>query len=528
MTARAYLKFFVFAGVWLLAQTISRAAVQAPRLIVIVVGDQVRADYLERYHSELSAGGLLRFRDQGNYFLQARQDHAVTQTSPGHVLIGSGLYAAQSGIISNEWYDRGTGERVKASELIPAGPRTRLRWFKGVSLAERIHKAFAQSRVIGVSLKDRAALLLGGPDQDDAYWWNAAQGRFVNYLATPLWLAKFNREMPRFWRTRRRWDLLAPPDEKLKAALLSNGNITRPFVKPLDGLGLDFPHPVSSLQAMMDTPYADDAVERLAERVLDEWKMGQTPGRPDVLAVSFSAVDEVGHVYGPDSLEMYDACLRLDRALARLMAAVQKRVGPEVVWVFCADHGVTPFPELSQARGLAAGRVRLARDRLAHPEWISAVSPPWIYLDRDAIAQSNQSWAVAENQMVLQLSALPGVAAVYTEEELRRSAVPVEIQRSYDRPAAGETGRCGDLWVVLKPGYIFAGGPEGTTHGQPTQDDQHVPLGFYGMGIAADVHPEAVSAGIIAPTLLSRLGIAAPDLLAAVDLSRPAPKGNSP
>ena len=130
-----------------------------PKLIVILVGDQVRADYLERFHSQLAPDGLRRFRDQGTYYTHARMDHAVTKTSPGHVLIGSGLYAAQSGIVSNEWYDCTSSMTAVPSALIPGGAHTQLVWYAGRSLAQRMHLGLPYTRVVGVSLKDRAALL---------------------------------------------------------------------------------------------------------------------------------------------------------------------------------------------------------------------------------------------------------------------------------------------------------------------------------------------------------------------------------
>lgn len=139
---------------------------RTPKLVVILVGDQVRADYLERFHQEMAPDGLRRFRDQGAYYLNARVDHAVTKTSPGHVLVGSGIYAAQSGIVSNEWYDRASSRTVSPAEIIPGGMHVRLRWFTGTSFAQRLHKAHPKSRMVSVSLKDRGALLLGGPDQE--------------------------------------------------------------------------------------------------------------------------------------------------------------------------------------------------------------------------------------------------------------------------------------------------------------------------------------------------------------------------
>ena len=474
----------------------------------------MRADYLERYHPYLSTDGLRRFRDQGTYYTQARMDHAVTKTSPGHVLIGSGLYPSVSGIIGNEWYDRALHKKVFPTEIVPGGERSQLRWFRGTSFAHRFHRAFPGGHMVSLSMKDRAAFLLGGPGQDGVYWWDAKSHSYLAYGAAPAWLAKFNAQIPAFVKAHRQWDFLADPPDALQATLSANAKICRPAVKPPEYLGLHFPHAVMSSAALMETPYSDELSERLAETVLNEWKLGHTLGQTDVLTVSFSAVDLVGHVYGPDSPEVYDAVIRLDATIAKLMADVNAAVGRDVVWVFTSDHGVTPFPELSRSKGLAAGRVPLSREILPHSEWIESVSDPWIYLNAAAILQAGKRPAEVVEQLQKTIAGWEGVAGVYTLDQLHNGQAPADVLRDYYHPASGEPERCGDLWVVLKPNYIF-GGATGTTHGQPTEDDQRIPLGFYGEGIPVAVSNDPVSPAIIAPVLLKRLGISAPDLVAA-------------
>lgn len=426
-----------------------------PALVVILVGDQVRADYLERFHDELGSDGLRLFRNQGTYFTEAAMDHAVTKTSPGHTLIGSGLSPAQSGIVDNSWYDTTSGKMVSAVEIVPGGPRTKLRWFMGTSLAQRVHKAYPHSRVIGVSLKDRGALLLGGPDQDDAYWQDMHTKKWISYQnPSPGWLTTFNQTS-------------SPFEEK--------------------------------------SPVSDTMIEALAETAATNWNLGHNAsGEPDVLTVSFSAVDLVGHEKGPDSPEVKATFLNLDHMVAKLVKDLNAQVGPSIVWVFSSDHGVTPIPELSQAKGLKAGRVRLTKDTLAHPEGVEAVSAPFIYLK-----DTSQLEAVRA-----EVKKMEGVAAVYSESEVRAGKAPSSILKTFYLPAPGASKRCGDLMVVLKPLYIFSEGSTGTTHGQPTPDDQRVPLAFYGVGIPTRVISRPVSPAVVTPTLMKLMDIPAPDLSA--------------
>jgi len=482
----------------------------SPKLIVILVGDQVRADYLERYHDDLAPDGLRRFRDEGTYFAQAARNDAVEKTSPGHTLIGSGLYARQSGIVNNDWYDVVSSRSVSAAEIVPGGQRTQLRWFMGKSFAERVHAASPQSRVVSISLKDRGALLLTGPDQDEAYWWDHDQQAYRAYGKTPLWLQDFNGHQAEYVRAHDHWEPLVPVHGDRADAFAATAAILMDHIKPEHDLGKSFPHPIRSLDALMSTPFSDDLSEQLAEKAVIQWKLGNNPNGVDVLTVSFSAVDLVGHQFGPDSQEIMDAFLRLDKNVASLMHFVDYEVGQNVVWVFSSDHGVTAFPEIPLSKGLKAGRVPFTKTALPHGDWMTATAAPFIYLDEKHKGDAGQ--------LKGDLQKIKGVQAVYISTEIIAGQAPKEIERSFYRPKPGESPRSGDLWVVLKPRYIFADSPYGTTHGQPTADDQRVPLGFYGAGIGRTLREEAVSPAVVAPTLLHRLNIPAPDLEKPEDL----------
>jgi hypothetical protein len=450
--------------------------ISSPRLIVILVGDQVRADYLEKYKEDLVPGGLRRFLDKGSYFTEAAMDHAVTKTGPGHILIGSGLSPSQSGVVGNGWYDPLLQREVYAAEPLTGERRVKLRWFNGPSFAQRLHTAYPRSRVISLSYKDRGALLLTGPDQDEAYWWDESKNAFVTYTTQqPRWLKQFN--------------------TSLDARFTSEDAETH------------------------QDAFDDRILEELVELVAKEWNLGKNlQEHPDVLTVSFSAVDLIGHEYGPDSPQMKEAFLNLDRSIKKLMVFLEKQVGPRILWVFTADHGVTPIPEASQDKGMPAGRVNLDKAALPNGDLIESIYPPFIYIDSKALRRRGMSRDQAAARLQKSLMDIEGVAEAYTEKELASGKIPSAIKQSYYPPKSGEGRRCGDLMVVLRPFYIFSQHKEGTNHGQPTLDDQRVPLGFYGWGVRSHVSNHPISPGVITPTLLKSLGLRDPALLPPADI----------
>ena len=480
-----------------------------PKLVVIIVGDQIRADYLEKYRSYLSPDGLRRFLEHGAYFKNAFHDDAVTKTSPGHVLIGSGLYPKDSGIIGNEWFDAASGKTVSPSETIPGGDRVQLKWFVGRSFAERLHQKKPHSRIVSVSLKDRAALLLTGPDQDDAYWWDRKDEEFVGYKPTPAWLKQFNGTIETFVAQNFLWDPAFTPSRELAHAMEKQALLTQGHIRDNAHLGLAFPHPIKSVEALMLTPLSDNVVEQVAEKAVREWTLGHnSANEPDVLTVSFSAVDIVGHEFGPDSQEVMDAFLNLDQSVAKLMRFIDRSVGTDVVWVFSSDHGMTSFPEVSKGNGLEAGRVHLDSTTFASSGLVRAVSLPYVYVEKAA--------AIATVKDAL--LRIVGVQNVYSEQDIRQGRAPAAVAKSFYVPKKGDK-RSGDLFVVLKPHYIFSEEDNcGSTHGQPTDDDQRVPLGFYGPQISAKTYDAPTSVAIVAPTLLKQLGISTTDLAAPADI----------
>ena len=537
------LTIFFFA---LLAPTARAAAPAPPKLAVVIAVDQLRADYLIRFRPYFGPGGFNRLLDGGTDFPNARYRHAFTVTAPGHAQILSGAFARDHSIIGNEWLDRDSWEQInsvedRASPLVginpgelgaaaalnPAKTGRSPKNFRTTTVGDALKKLHgANSKVFAASNKDRSAILLGGQNADGAYWDEA--GKFVtsrHYRAElPAWVAAFNAEKRAESYFGRVWErLLAPaiyekvqgPDDVPGETV--NFGFTRTFPKKVDGGEAQ----VSSafFDAYENSPFSTEVLGAFVQRAIVEEKLGHHAAT-DLLAISFSQIDTIGHSYGPDSHEVMDAMLRLDRVLASLLDTLDREVGlARCVIVLTADHGVSPLPEV--APGKPPGRVKggeldttCAR---ALDAAYGALPPGELWLTRDNLAYHLRPAALAAKKitapaaaLVLQkaLRAHPAVAEVYTRDELLAAAPEGEsilalTRRSYH----AERGR--DVLFILKP-YHFLSRPMGTTHGLPYDYDTHVPIVWFGAEIPKGVRTEAVGVDDIAPTLSALLGIPAP------------------
>jgi predicted AlkP superfamily pyrophosphatase or phosphodiesterase len=497
-------------------------------LVLVVSVDQMRYDYLERFRP-LFEGGLKQLLDQGSIFTEARYRHAVTETAPGHSVILSGRSPRYTGIVANDWYDafdhsmhNAVDDRVqdvvggKGRSASPAS-------FLGYTLGDRLKKVHAASRVVGVAGKDRAAILMAGRRADLAAWYSGADGHFVTstyYVREePTWLASFNaRRLPDSY-GERAWTRLLPDTalyEKYAGPDAVDGEA--------DGKDATFPHLVKARPRSPDlygrlssTPYADEVVLQAALAAMDAYQLGRR-GATDLLAVGFSATDYIGHEYGPDSQEMMDQILRLDRVLGRLLAEVDRRVGSgRVLMVLTADHGVMPLVEVLQARGAASKRIdpELLKSRVEQalatrfpgaPRLIAEYDAPNFYLDLERIDASHLSRSDVEETARRALMATGLVEAVYTQGQLL-GPTPADdpefelFKSSFFQP------RSPHLTVRMRP-YVYLGeDPGGTGHGTVQEYDRHVPIVFWGRGIRPSTSARPCGPEDIAPTLGRLLGI---------------------
>lgn len=510
-----------------------------PRLVVFVSVDQMRADYLDRFRP-LFKSGLKTLAERGAVFTNARYRHACTETGPGHSVLLSGRSPRSSGIVANSWYDRALRARVNVVAdptvrvLGGAGRTASPSYFNGFTVGDMLKTRSPASKVVGVSFKDRAAILMAGPRADGAYWYEAAGGRFV----TSSWYARQTPRWLEVWNARRRADvvaglvwerLLQDPATYVRYAGEDDARGEG------DGKATVFPHRLGGTppatefyEELRRTPFADEILVDFAIAAMGAHDLG-TDDATDILAVSFSAGDAIGHAYGPDSQEEMDNYLRLDRTLGRLLDEAERRAGKgRVLVVLSADHGVMPLVETLQARGIDARRAsgddlsRAVEQALAarYPGatgLLADLEPLDCVLDREAIARQGLKVEDVEGTIRQALLSTGLVDAVYTQAQLvgpRPADDPFFDleQRAFFAP------RSGDLVARVRQ-YVYLGGyGGGTGHGTPYDYDRHVPLVFLGPGIAPGARDVETGPEDIAWTLGRLLGLPYPQQDAVTDL----------
>jgi len=510
-----------------------------PRLVVFVSVDQMRADYLVRFRP-LFTSGLKAVAEQGAVFTNARYRHACTETGPGHSVLLSGRSPRSSGIVGNAWYDRTLRTRVNVvgdptvRVLGGVGRTASPAYFNGFTVGDMLKTRSPGSKVVGVSFKDRAAILMAGKRADGAYWYETAGGRFVtsSWYGTeaPRWLESWNAGHHPDAFEGRAWERLLP-DPATYVRLAGLDEVKAEW----DGVTTVFPHRVRSSPPAVEfyddlrrTPFADEILFDLATVAMKAHDMG-TDETTDILAVGFSACDVIGHTYGPDSQEQMDNLLRLDRTLGRLLDEAERRAGKgRVLVVLTADHGVMPLVEVLKAKGIDARRA--SGEELSGPVekalaarfpgamgLITDPDPMEYVLDREAIARQGLKAEDVEGTIRKALLATGLIDAVYTQAQLvgpRPADDPFFDlhQRAFFAP------RSGDLVARIKKHVYLGGYVGGTGHGTPYDYDRHVPIVFLGPGITPGPRDVETGPEDIAWTLGRLLGLPYPQQDAATDL----------
>jgi hypothetical protein len=489
-------------------------------LVVVLVMDQMRADFVGRFRSRFSPDGLGKLLREGAVFADCLYDYDATETAPGHAVIATGSYPRENGMIGNTWYDR-SRKAIVTAVADPAhrrvgGPQTNALGaspaaLHGTTLGDEMRRAYgAQSRVVSVSWKDRAAVLLGGKNPTAAFWFdNAAEGFVTStYYANSLpdWVSQFNRQHRLETHQGKVWKPL-------------QGNAFERTVELPAG-----PRGRAQFWANLSaTPFGSEMLFQFAEAAVGAYGLGADTV-PDLLAISVSAPDFAGHRLGPDSEVVHDLFLRIDRQLAEFLRFLDRRMGlANVVIALSSDHGVSPLPENTRAERLGGGRtdfsaiIQRVEQALAQEfgpldspqKWIEGSDNFALYLNRDAIRRKGldlEKVAVAAGEAAIRQ---PGIAGYYTAAQLAATRVesPSEsFQSLYAR--SYYPSRSGDVMLRVEPFYIFF--PSGTSHGSPYTYDRHVPLILWGRAFPAGTHYRRVSPADIAPTLAAILEISPP------------------
>jgi len=496
-----------------------RAAPPRPKLVVVITVDQLRADYLVRWRQQLT-GGFFTLLADGAVFTNAFQDHAVTETAPGHSTLLSGRWPAHTGIISNT-----EGVLDSTTPLLGVlGPGASPRRFRGTALFDWLKAADTTSRALSVSRKDRGAILPIGRAKAQVYWYQSGLFTTSRYYqdTLPIWVQAFNALRVPQEAAGTRWTLLRP-----------DSVYSEPDSEPWEngGRGVAFPHALpadsaGAAAAFAGVPQMDSLTLAFALAGLEALRLGRR-GPTDLLAVSLSTTDAIGHAFGPDSREIHDQILRLDGYLQWFLQRLFDRVGRQnVVVVLTADHGVTPFPEASRQQGHADARwvsldtlVRAANAQLTRlggtdttQRWLDFDIGLLFFRDNGRLAASGVNLDSALAALAARVRAVPGVARVDRPADLARADTAEDpIARRWLHHVAGDSRIA--LVVTLRPFDAWSGPLPIAQHGQPSDLDTHVPLILWGRGIQHGTYDKRANTVDIAPTLAQLLGLSPFSLL---------------
>jgi len=477
-----------------------------PKLIVIIVIDQFRGDYPERYRDRFVENGFRLFLDRGAAFVNCNFDYANTHTAPGHATLFTGAYTDGHGIGGNAWWDPErqrvvTSVSDAATRLVgAAGEGASPRNLRAETLGDELKLSTGgRSRVFAISLKDRSAVLPGGYSADAAYWIDHQTGAWITssyYMnELPGWVQKLNQEK----RAEKYWNI--PWKE-------ASGKVLR-TTAPQSGKGF--------YDIVGATPFANDYQLDFARELITQEKMGTGPNT-DLLAISLSANDILGHQVGPDAPEMQAMALALDRQLADFTSFLGRQLGLASVWmVLSADHGMAPLPAYASKLRLPAAnfdaqalRARINKalsTRFGPGEYIKHVEWPIAYLSEAAFAKANLKQADAERAVADALIKERYVHSTYTRSQLEEGELP---PGAMGRKYAHSYSPYGGWYVIAVPTPFGVGYPAGGDHGTPYTYDTHVPLYFYGLAFRPGIYRTRCEPVDMVATLASLLGINAP------------------
>jgi hypothetical protein len=513
-SARFFLLLACFAAVCTLPTPSTASAYNGhPKLVVVIVIDQFRGDYLERYRDQFQDGGFRLLLDHGAYFSDCNYNYANTRTAPGHATLFTGAYSNGHGIVANEWWDQKKKRMVTSVE----DDATKLVGVNGDQAGSSPHNLLAdtlgdelkvatqgKARVFGISLKDRAAVLPAGFSGDAAYWIEPKSGAWVTstYYRNdlPRWVQDFNDNRPaKFW------------DREWKDA---QGNLLRSTAhrKGKDGSDAGFYEVIGS------TTFGNEYEFDFAKELVVFENVGRGPDT-DLLSISLSPNDILGHQLGPDSPEMQQMALDLDRQLADFFNFLGHQIGLANVWIaLSADHGVSSLPDAVKKLRIPAANLDArkleeqingaltAKFSAGHPSAYIKLDYPMAWLDPDAFASAHIREREAETAVGEALKQA-GLRDFYTKSQLASGEVP---NTALGRKFLNSYSPQGSWYVMGIPDIYTVGPAKGTDHASPYTYDTHVPLAFYGLVFQPGTYRTSAEPVDLAATLASMLGINAP------------------
>lgn len=527
-----------------------------PKLVVLVVFDQMRGDYVKKWQPLFGDGGFKRMQSDGAWFTNCHYPYTYTLTAAGHTSLVTGTTPSKHGIIGNEWYDRAHAEFITSVTPPPddiakgQGPYRR----KSESIGDVLLRVLlGKGRVASLSIKDRAAILMAALRANLCYWLDSSNGRFYTtpyYRPEPHpWVTKFNQRKSADQWLDKSWERF---DLKLDYSKHSGPD---DFVSEGTGYlqGQTFPHPFqlgkdkkddkknkqNFYDAVVNSPMGNELLLAFAKEAIISEKLGQS-NSVDLLCVSFSSNDLVGHTWGPDSQEVLDVTLRSDALVKDLLNFLDAKVGKDQYYLaITADHGVCPLPEFAAKEGKKAGRVEpelltsLAEDFLnkkfmkngEKAPWLVVPKRgnPWIYFNYATLRELNLKHEDVEVALKGYLQKHPGIERVFTRSEMmnpRNEETKEQVPFFYQTKRSFHPDCSGDVMVILKPYHLFSppnlsSQPDKYTtyrasHGTPHEYDTHVPLLVIGPRIVPGVRDQRIAPQAMASILAEALGVPRP------------------
>ena len=504
-----------------------------PKLIVGIVVDQMRADYLQRFAPNFSEGGFMRLMRQGVTVANTHYNYIPTYTGPGHASVYSGTTPATHGIIANDWYDRNLGKAVYCAEDTSVqvlgsnrGDAASPHRLLATNISDELKLSTARkAKVVGVSLKDRGAVMPAGHLADGAYWYNWNDGSINSSTwyaqQLPQWAQEFNRQNLADEYLKNTWDLFLPAEK-----YTASGPDDQPYERIFKGKETaTFPYNLPELSKSNNpysllayTPWGNTLVTEMALAALQGENLGQDD-TPDLLAVSYSSTDIIGHGFGLRSKELEDVYIRLDREIERLLKELDNQVGEGNYLLFLtADHAAADVPQYFIDERIPAGYYddeetakqtnAFLQKKYGEGKWVEWAENYQIYLNQQFIAEKGLSLTKVQEEVAEFVLGFPGVVDAIPASAMRYNEYSFglrnKLQLGYYQP------RSGDVLLILPPEWIHRM-TYGTSHGSGYNYDTHVPLLFYGWQVPEGVRiTREQKITDIAPTVSFMVGIPLP------------------
>lgn len=524
----------IILAVFLPFALLSQAQVERPKLVVGIVVDQMRMEYLYRYNPYFTENGFKKLMNEGFVYTNMHYNYVPTHTAPGHASIYTGTTPVNHGIMGNSWFSRSTNKKMYCTDDInvtslgdPEKEEEGLmspKNLQATTVTDELKLATNfRGKVYGVSMKDRGAILPAGHFANRAYWLSN-NGNFISSTFYgkdfPQWVTDYNKDKKYMKYINQGWKLYK--DESFYKESLADDNPyeTMSFNKDKKAI---FPYDLKAaykkdgFKIVKSTPFTSDIIVDFAKELVVKENLGQDEDT-DFLAISFSATDIISHSTSPRSMETQDTYLRLDQNLADLLSFLDQKVGKDNYLIFLtSDHSGAENPLYLNDKGynVASLKGRETEKQLKDfsiqtfgEDFIETYSTQNVYLKEEAIQKSGKNRAEIITKLVNYIESFPSVKRAYTEEQILNASPTDEhasmIFRGYDKTQNGQ------IYVLLKPAYMYFI-KEGTTHGSSYTYDTHVPGIFYGWKIPKGVSHKKTYITEIAPTVSQKISITFPN-----------------